>query len=203
MGVFFCYRIMEKKYLPFNFKFLGNIDITEVVDKLSTFTEDDWLRDVSRNLRGRAHQNTHSIGVLWDGDSLANNSIAEKNEYNYNKIDFDSIKNTLLSIYKKHYGDGHILRVLLARLKPNSIILEHEDAGKSLLICNRTHIPLQTNDDIIFSVGHEEKILKPGEIWEINNAKLHSVKNNSNEYRIHLIVDYLKKNLGNNSSLLN
>jgi len=34
--------------------------------------------------------------------------------------------------------------------------------------------------------------LKLGELWEIDNSKSHSVENNSNEYRIHLIVDYLK-----------
>ena len=175
-----------------NFKFLGNIDVTEVVNKLSTFTEADWLRDVSRTLNGKTHSNTHSMGVLWDWGSLENHTLGEKNEYNYNKIDFDIIKNALLSTYKKEYGEGQIMRVILTRLQPNSIIPEHKDGGYSLLTCKRTHLPLQTNENVVFSVGGEEKYLKLGELWEIDNSKLHSVKNNSNEYRIHLIVDYLK-----------
>ena len=32
--------------------------------------------------------------------------------------------------------------------------------------------------------------MREGEIWEINNQNLHSVDNNSNEDRIHFIIDY-------------
>lgn len=185
MGVF-CYKNME------NFKFLKNIDITEILNNLNTFTEDDWLRDNFRSLKYKVHSNTNSLDILWDHDSLVNNTVGKKNEYNYNKIDFDNIKNKLLSIYKQKYGDGKIIRAVVARLKPHSIIPEHSDGGKSLLICKRTHLPLQTNENIIFSVGGEKKFLELGELWEIDNSKPHSVENNSNEYRIHLIVDYLK-----------
>ena len=105
---------------------------------------------------------------------------------------FDNIKNTLLPIYKKEYGNGKIIRAIITRLKPNSEIPSHKDGGTSLIICNRTHIPLQTNNNILFYVGGEERILKVGEVWEIDNSKIHSVKNNSNKYRTHLIIDYFK-----------
>jgi len=185
VGVFY-YKDME------NFKFLKNIDITEILNNLSTFTEDDWLRDNFRSLKYKVHSNTNSLDILWDHNSLVNNTAGKKNEYNYNKIDFDNIKNKLLPIYKQEYGDGKIIRAVVARLKPHSIIPEHSDGGKSLLICKRTHLPLQTNENIIFSVGGEKKFLKLGDLWEINNSKPHSVENNSNEYRTHLIIDYLK-----------
>ena len=64
------------------------------------------------------------------------------------------------------------------------------DNGESLVNCKRTHIPIITNDLVTFTIGGETKQLKEGEIWEINNINEHSVDNNSNENRIHLILDY-------------
>ena len=42
-----------------------------------------------------------------------------------------------------------------------------------------------------FFVDGEKKNLKTGEIWEIDNTKLHKVENLSNSDRVHLIVDIL------------
>jgi len=33
--------------------------------------------------------------------------------------------------------------------------------------------------------------MKAGEIWEINNATVHGVENNSEDSRIHLIIDWV------------
>jgi aspartyl/asparaginyl beta-hydroxylase (cupin superfamily) len=77
-------------------------------------------------------------------------------------------------------------------LKSNSKIDKHIDAGKSLSICHRVHIPIITNKNVLFEIDNEIKNLKEGEMWEINNSeKIHSVVNNSNTDRIHLIVDWI------------
>jgi len=39
--------------------------------------------------------------------------------------------------------------------------------------------------------------LKEGHVYEINNGRTHSVKNESNEERVHLIIDLLDENLMN------
>ena len=57
--------------------------------------------------------------------------------------------------------------------------------------CKRTHIPIITNSEVTFTVGGETKFLKEGEIWEINNTKEHSVDNNSDIDRIHLLIDIM------------
>jgi aspartyl/asparaginyl beta-hydroxylase (cupin superfamily) len=65
------------------------------------------------------------------------------------------------------------------------------DSGYSLESCNRIHIPIITNNEVYFTVGGERKNLKDGEMWQINNNnKMHSVENNSNQDRIHLITDW-------------
>jgi aspartyl/asparaginyl beta-hydroxylase (cupin superfamily) len=55
----------------------------------------------------------------------------------------------------------------------------------------RCHIPLITNDDIKFTVGDHTMSLKQGECWEINNSKIHEVKNLSNYDRVHILIDII------------
>ena len=44
----------------------------------------------------------------------------------------------------------------------------------------------------MFTVGEEEKNMRVGEMWEINNNdKSHSVINGSDIDRVHLILDYI------------
>jgi aspartyl/asparaginyl beta-hydroxylase (cupin superfamily) len=178
---------------PFNFKLLGNIDITEILERLDTFTEEEWTVESYRSQTFTVHRDTHALNILFDKDSLTGKLSGKKNEVNYNKLDFDSIKKSLLPIYEKHYGPGEIVRALIPRLKPGGLITPHRDGGEALMTCKRTHIALITNKDILFKVKDSEKNLLPGEVWEINNARRHSVENNSKDYRVHLIVDYVPK----------
>ena len=88
-------------------------------------------------------------------------------------------------------NDGYIVRALFARLAAHGRIDSHTDGLFSLLKCHRIHIPIITNDQVVFSIGGEEKVLGEGEMWEINNATLHAVDNHSDEDRIHLIIDWV------------
>lgn len=183
----------QKSSQPFDFKFLGNLNVNQIINNLNTFTEEQWNVHTHRNEGFRAHNQTNSLEILWDKDSLKTGLVGKKNIVNYKQLDFDYIKNILQPIYEKHYGPGYFIRTLLPRLQPGGSIPIHKDNGESLMKCKRTHIPLITNKDVLFKVGETVKNLKVGEIWEINNGREHSVINNSNEYRIHLIVDYLPK----------
>ena len=90
------------------------------------------------------------------------------------------------------FGKGFITRILLTKLKPNGDIPSHIDyKWRSLFLTKRVHLPIFTSDKVIFYCGNDSKLLKEGELWEINNIqKRHGVKNNSNSDRIHLIFDY-------------
>lgn len=165
---------------PFDFKFLGNIDITSILKNLSTFTEEQWNQHTTKN------PNYKSVSsILWVKNDLKTGLVAEKILTN--------VKELLQPIYKKHYGEGDFIRVLIPKLKPGGSIPIHRDSGNSLMEVKRTHIPLITNENVFFKVGNTTKNLKVGEVWEINNAREHTVNNNSDEHRIHLIVDYKTK----------
>jgi hypothetical protein len=89
-------------------------------------------------------------------------------------------------------GDGKIEIALLINLPKNKKILPHIDSGNEHFFkTKRIHVPITTNDKCNFIVGDEIVQMKQGEIWEIDNAnKVHSVINNGDTDRIHLLIDY-------------
>ena len=58
------------------------------------------------------------------------------------------------------------------------------------------HIPIITNDKVVFAVGGQEKYMQVGELWEINNELVHTVANHGDEDRIHLIIDWVPNYTG-------
>jgi hypothetical protein len=82
------------------------------------------------------------------------------------------------------------VRALFARIKGHGRIDTQTDGLYSLLKGHRIHIPIITNGQVVFTIGGEEKGLGEGEMWEVNNAKLHAVDNHNDADRIHLIIDW-------------
>jgi len=82
---------------------------------------------------------------------------------------------------------------LLINLPSRSIIGPHVDNQDAYFdLVKRTHLAIISDDEVRFIVGGEDKNIKEGEIFEINNnEKLHEVKNNSEIDRIHLLTDWL------------
>ena len=167
------------------FKFVGKYNIDSILETFNNVTEEDWLEDTERSEKFRTHKDTHVLKILWDI-----NLAGTKHERNYNLFNFDKILGDLRIIYEECYGVGDFIRVLFTRLKLQSCIPPHTDTVSALEEVHRTHIPIITNEKNFFKVGNEVKYLKQGEIWEFDNTQLHSVKNMSDEPRVHLIIDY-------------
>ena len=70
-------------------------------------------------------------------------------------------------------------------------IPSHTDRGFSLTNSHRVHIAVVTNAGAGFSVGDEERHMRCGEMWEINNQRGHTAWNRGPYGRIHLIVDWV------------
>jgi hypothetical protein len=84
----------------------------------------------------------------------------------------------------------NLLSVRLLRLGPGSIIKEHVDHSLSLEDAEvRLHVPVQTNADIKFWLNGNLIPLQAGETWYLNVNRPHRVENNSEEYRVHLVLD--------------
>jgi hypothetical protein len=84
-------------------------------------------------------------------------------------------------------------RVRVSKLMPHSSIGEHRDIGREAAGIAygqvRLHIPITTNDRVTFHVGREVFQLRAGRLYYLDFTKLHSVRNDGDEPRIHLILE--------------
>jgi len=171
----------------FNYKFITSIDASMFKHKLPKI-EEDWDKFQWRQKNFTVHKKTKTIPLIFDKDGRIDSPTYHIN-YDIFKSEIEYLKN----VYNTHIGSGFIIRAILVNLPAKSEIDNHIDDGITLSLCARTHIPVVTNEDVLFTINGEEKNLKEGEIWEINNShKYHSVVNKGGEDRIHLIVDWMK-----------
>jgi hypothetical protein len=107
--------------------------------------------------------------------------------------EFLTLSDNLFDLLKSQYGDGLIYNLQFSLLPDGSEIFPHYDVGLGFTFSHRVHVPIITNNNIIFSIGNKNFNFKSGEIVEINNKNEHSVQNLNTKtfYRIHLILDYL------------
>jgi len=170
----------------FNFKNIGTIDVSNIKDIVLKFTKEDWNEFTFRQDKLSTHIDTFSIPLIFDTSFSTVKPVYQKW---YSQVE-DEL-NKIHDICRNVYSDGYIIRALFVNLPAGKSIPSHKDHGMSLLISNRIHIPIITNDGVIFMVGGESINMKEGEMWEINNGeKIHSVDNKSGHDRIHLIIDW-------------
>ncbi|MBU0582005.1 MAG: aspartyl/asparaginyl beta-hydroxylase domain-containing protein [Alphaproteobacteria bacterium] len=95
---------------------------------------------------------------------------------------------------KPKFPDCDPIRVQLAELPPREVISPHRDMH-ILTKMHRLHIPIVTHEDVVFIIQGRRFYLEPGRLYDLNNAVEHSVENNSDVMRIHLLVDMLPNKL--------
>lgn len=104
---------------------------------------------------------------------------------------FFEISNDITKILNLNYGNGTIFNVQFSLLPPNKKIKIHYDSGLHFSLSHRIHLPVITNEKVLFFIGDQKFNFKTNQLVEINNKKGHYVENNSTESRIHLIIDYI------------
>lgn len=172
-----------------NFRRLGRVDPSAIKEKARLLTEEDWSANDWRQKRFDAHADTQTIQLIFDEDFRHERPTLQEN---YFELGFDSLLQPLIEIIRDYYtGDGYIVRAILVRLKPRGTIPPHVDTGYTLMNCRRIHMPVLSTDQAEFTVAGERQVMTEGELWEINNAREHSVVNNADQGRVHLIVDWV------------
>lgn len=183
-----------------NFKNYGKINVDGFVKGLSNNL--DWDEFDFRQKKFHVHKETKSIPLIFseelygafsdsenDVESMSENS--QTKYYPYFKDELIGIEKHLKSIIDE---DGFIFRAILVNLPAGNKVHPHIDKGKSFNVPRRIHLPIQTNPKCYFTVGETTKNLKLGELWEINNnGIMHSVSNEGETDRIHLIIDWVKR----------
>jgi len=170
-------------------------DFTEItqfnVNNLTTLIhsmDNEWFDDQSRQTIFKAHQKTFSIMLTdfpldWNGYGYP----TQTSKY------FDKFEPAISEIIStlETYFNGKVGRSLFTKLPSRCEISTHVDRGYYLEKSHRCHIPIITNDEVIFRVDNTILNLEKGVCYRIDNNKPHSVINSSDFDRIHLIVDII------------
>jgi len=88
------------------------------------------------------------------------------------------------------YERGAFPRVMLARMAPGGVIHPHRDENPAAKWPHKIHVPILTNQNVIFYVDGVAYQFAEGEAVEVNNMGLHAVENRGLTDRIHLIFEY-------------
>ncbi|KAJ8598505.1 hypothetical protein CTAYLR_001374 [Chrysophaeum taylorii] len=92
-----------------------------------------------------------------------------------------------------------VVRCLLASMPPRTVIPPHHDSGYWVSRTKRVHLAIHTNDKVVFRVGATAAAMTrfsfpKGVAIELNNQAKHYVANlHGDEYRTHLIFDYVEE----------
>lgn len=103
-----------------------------------------------------------------------------------------AILKPVLRTLAARYGAGLPVLVSLVRLRARTTIPRHRDgpATRPPVWAHRTHTAIVTNPGVVFDVDGEQRHIARGDIVEINNWREHSVANEGEGDRIHLLVDW-------------
>ncbi|OCR01865.1 hypothetical protein BCD67_05050 [Oscillatoriales cyanobacterium USR001] len=88
------------------------------------------------------------------------------------------------------YLENTIGKVILAKLIPGGRIGAHIDNVVESIYPLKLHVPIATNPHVKMFVGDRSYHFQVGRAYEMNNMALHSVTNDGDSPRIHLIFTY-------------
>ena len=114
---------------------------------------------------------------------------------------YETVTKIIKTQVKPFFMDAEPLRVQLASLPPGGVISTHRDIG-ILTKIHRLHIPIITKEGVNFFVRKNKYYLEPEHLYDLNNVFMHSVTNNSDINRIHLLIDMLPEKVGKISTHL-
>lgn len=89
-----------------------------------------------------------------------------------------------------HARGEQLGRVVLTRLGPGKVIYPHADTvGEYSKFYTRLHVPIKSDESVIFTCGEETTSMYPGELYWFDHSRVHSIANRGADDRINLIID--------------
>lgn len=108
---------------------------------------------------------------------------------------FDLVDALISEHVVPRYPACDVVRVQLAELPPGGRITLHRD-GDTLAMMHRLHVPIVTNEGVVFFIDRQRFSLAEGVLYELNNVVDHAVHNGGSDGRIHLLIDMMPREMG-------
>lgn len=174
--------IERTRYIKFPFRF----DTDKLMTDLSVVNSKKWI----------PHFNTFGYDGEWTVISLYSYNGDENNIFAFAAEDSPVIENPNLKkcpYFKEviHSFKCSVLSARLLKLTPQSEIKPHRDHDMGYENNNfRIHVPIMTNDEVEFTLDGEVLNMMAGDCWYTNVNYVHSVRNDGDTDRVHLVIDF-------------
>jgi hypothetical protein len=167
----------------------GEVDATILREAILGQDDLAWDEDKQRQDDYDVHRQTKSIVMLFASETWPRVTLTQ--EKGWDRI-ADVAKPVMAEIIERFYPPGGtIIRAVAAKLAAGGSITPHIDQLKSFQYGHRIHIPVTTNKLVRFMIDGRPYRFEIGNVYEINNQKIHSVMNAGKEDRISFIFDYV------------
>ena len=184
-----------------NFGLVPDDIFQPVLDRYLRATDKDFVSGEYRSKRYAINKEVKTILFTFNSkgwrpkDSLEGKPVEipdpASTEYYPEYEDWKPVITPLLEyIASKRYGMGIFNKCMITVMEPGAIIPLHWDQDPTFTVTRRFHVPLITDTEVIFDINHQQYTFEQQRLIEINNLKLHGVRNNSNTTRVHFIADY-------------
>lgn len=178
----------RKSQEVFRYKYHKNYDVQAIKNEILKL-EKEWFKDTSRQELFAVHKETVTVfltdySLEWQLHDGYAGTIREPDSVLYKLVE-----PIIKDLEKIH--NGRVGRVIFPKLKAGKQIYGHIDGGDYLDVSRRHHIPIITNNKVFFAIDKGLLNMHEGECWEINNMRYHEVINDSEEDRIHLLIDII------------
>lgn len=171
---------------PTPFVSLGEYDIGPLKSRLAAEPESAWKKSVAVQRGNWPHRDARHISLANDLDGRHHRATIFPKYADYE----DLVKPLLRQIAARLNRGKKVLRIQFAWLGAGSTIAPHRDTSVTLIYSHRVHVPIETNDQVVFECGDESVNMREGEIWTFDNTLRHAVYNRGESPRIHLIADF-------------
>ena len=169
---------------------LGPVDIAALSETILAQEEAAWHEDSYRQETYEVHRQTETIVLVFTKlEDWPEVDICK--EPGWDRLAKVAIPIMHEIIQRAYPPGGTIIRAMAAKLLVGGKITPHVDSHPSFHRGHRIHIPITTNPRVRFMIDGRPHQLQPGQAYEINNQKRHSVMNKGKEDRITFIFDYV------------
>ena len=168
----------------------GQVAMQDLAAAILAQPEAAWNENTQRQQDYEVHEQTRSLVLLFaEVDAWPEFTVGRKQGWDR----LGAVAEPLMQqILDRHYPPGgRILRAMAAKLLAGGRILPHKDSHPSFAAGHRIHVPITTNARVRFTIDGRPCQMEVGQAYEINNQKMHSVRNGGAEDRITFIFDYL------------
>jgi len=169
---------------------LGSVNFIALRDEILAQDDLAWKEDLYRQEEFEVHRETESIVMLFvELENWPQFEVSREPGWDRLADVALPLMNEIIS--KSYPPGGTVIRAVAAKLLSGGKITPHVDQHPSFHMGHRIHVPITTNPRVRFMINGQPYQFKPGEAYEINNQKMHSVMNKGKEDRITFIFDYV------------